>query len=165
MDYFFITEDSIETRESLARLGYSQDPEGEARLVAAVADRKMVKGLLLKDTKSKMLFAWLVEHKGHDETGYIVDQLTTAIKFLGYNNLLLKSDNEPAILALLRDTLKAIRIDVDAAKEEHPTPYDSLANGSVENGIRNLKGIIRTLRCCLEARIGKRFPVDHPAIA
>jgi len=165
MDYFFLTKDSVETRDSMSKLDFARDPEGDEKLEKAIGDGTIVKCLLLKDMKSKAMFAWVVPNKGRDMTGFVVDQLTTAIKWLGYTNLVLKSDNEPAVLALLRDTLRAIRINVDAAKEEHSMAYDSQANGGVENGIRNLRGMLRSIRCCLEDRLGRRFPVDHPVLA
>ena len=165
MDYFFLTKDNVETRQSLVKLDFAMDPEGEAKLQSAVSDGSIVKCLLLKDLKSKAIFAWTIPNKGHDATGFVVDQLTVAVKWLGYTNLVLKTDNEPAILALLRDTLRAIRINVDAAKEEHSMPYDSQANGGVENGIRNLRGMLRSIRSCLEDRVGRRFPVEHPVLS
>ena len=113
MDYFFLTKDSLETRESLTRSGYARSAEGEAQLLSALQEGDVVKGILLKDLKSKAIFAWVVPSEGCDPNGFVVDRLSTAIKWLGYTNLLLKSDNEPAILALLRDTLRAIRVDVD----------------------------------------------------
>ena len=115
MDYFFLTRDSVETHDSLTKLDFARDPEGDEKLEAAIGDGTIVKCLLLKDLKSKAMFAWVVPNKGRDSTGFVVDQLTVAVKWLGYTNLVLKSDNEPAILALLRDTLRAIRINVDAA--------------------------------------------------
>ena len=165
MDYFFLTKDSLETRESLTRSGYPRSAEGEAQLLNDIQEGVVVKGILLKDLKSKAIFAWLVPCKGCDANGFVVDRLSTAIKWLGYTNLLVKSDNEPAILALLRDTLRAIRVDVDEAKEEHSLPYDSQANGGVENGIRNMRGMFRSIRCCLEDRLGKKFPLNHPVMA
>ena len=165
MDYFFLTKDDIETRESLSRNGFARDPDGDAKLEAAIADGTIVKCIILKDLKSKCIFAWVVPQKGRDAAGFVVDTLASAIKWLGYNNVLLKSDNEPAVLAVLRDTLRAIRVDVDEAKEEHCLPYDSQANGGVENGIRNLRGMLRSLRGCLEDRLGRKFPIEHPPMA
>ncbi len=109
----------------MTKLEFARDPEGDEKLEAAIGDGTIVKCLLLKDLKSKAIFAWVIPNKGRDSTGFVVDQLTVAVKWLGYTNLVLKSDNEPAILALLRDTLRAIRVNVDAAKEEHSMPYDS----------------------------------------
>jgi len=165
MDYFFLTKNSFETRESLTRSGYPRDDDGEARLLTALQEGSIVKGILLKCLRSKAIFAWIVPSKGPDPGGFVVDMLTTAIKWLGYSNLLLKSDNEPAIVALLKDTLRAIRVDVAEAKEEHSLPYDSQANGGVENGIRNLRGMFRSLRGCLQDRLGKQIPLDHPITA
>ena len=164
MDYFFLTKDSVDTRESLSRTGFARDPDGDARLEAAIVEGTIVKCIILKDLKSKCMFAWVVPQKGRDASGFVVDLLSSAIKWLGYSNVLLKSDNEPAVLSVLRDTLRAIRVEVGEAKEEHCLAYDSQANGAVENGIRNLRGMLRSIRGCLEDRLGKRFPVNHPIL-
>ena len=46
--------------------------------------------------------------------------------------------------------------------EEHPPEYDPQSNGSAEVGVRLVKGVLRTLRSCLESKIGHRVPVRHP---
>ncbi len=69
MDYFFLTKDSLETRESLTKLEFARDPEGDEKLEAAIGDGTIVKCLLLKDLKSKAIFAWVIPNKGHDSTG------------------------------------------------------------------------------------------------
>ena len=75
-------------------------------------------------------------------------------------------DNEPAIVNLLQETLSALKVSgVTQASEEHPPPYDSQANGSVESAVKQIKGRIRTLKFCLERRIGKKIPPRNPVIA
>ena len=60
--------------------------------------------------------------------------------------MLLKSDNEPAIVQLLSETLKGLRIEtVEQAGEAHLPAYDSKANGSVENAVKQVQGLLRTL--------------------
>ena len=44
-------------------------------------------------------------------------------------------------------------------------PYDSQANGSVENAVKLVKARMRTLKLCLERRIGKRIPPRHPIMS
>jgi hypothetical protein len=66
--------------------------------------------------------------------------------------VILRSDNEPAIIELLRETLKDLKVDtVEQAAEEHPPAYDSKANGSVENAVKLVQGLLRTVKFCLEA--------------
>ena len=46
---------------------------------------------------------------------------------LGYNKVLMKSDNDPAIVKLLKESLATIKVEDLEASEEHPLPYDSQA--------------------------------------
>ena len=88
------------------------------------------------------------------------------IKWLGYSKLILKSDNEPAILKLLSEPLRELRIEgVPELLEEHPPEYDPQSNGSAEVGVQLLKGQFRTIRSGLEGQLGFRIPVRHPLIA
>ena len=122
-----------------------------------------VKILVVRDSRSKAVFAHVVPHKGLDEKGFAVDALVSDVKWLGYVKVTLKSDNEPAIVKLLAEALRELRIHgLEQAMEEHPPEYDPRANGSAEIGVKLLKGHFRTLRSCLEAQLGYRVPVRHP---
>ena len=124
------------------------------------------KVLVIRDSKSKSLFAHVIPSKGLDEKGFVVDALVQDVKWLGYTKLILKSDNEPAIVKLLGEALRELRIQgVDQAMEEHPPEYDPQANGSAEVGVKLMKGHFRTLRADIESRIGFRIPVRHPVVA
>ncbi len=52
--------------------------------------------------------------------------------------------------------------DLEGVTHEHSAKYDSQANGGTEVGIRALRGQFRTLRLCLERRVGRRIPARHP---
>ena len=45
--------------------------------------------------------------------------------------------------------------------EEHPAPYDSKANGAVENAGEQVQGFARTFKIALERAISKSIPLDH----
>ena len=133
------------------------------------AARDKVKILVVKDSKNKAIFAHAVPSKGVDEDKFAVSVLMSDIKWLGYTRLILKSDNEPAIVKLLTESLKSIRVSTDPAVdqvlEEHPPPFDSQANGDVESAAKAVRGQTRTLQSCLESRLGHRIPVSHPIYA
>ena len=40
-----------------------------------------------------------------------------------------------------------------------------MSNGGTEIGVQLLRGLFRTVKLCLEQRINKLIPVDHPLIA
>lgn len=130
-------------------------------------DPKLVlKILVVRDMKSKSIFAHAVRCKGSDEDGYAVRCLVDDVKWLGYSKVILKSDNEPAIVKLLADTLKSLRVEgLEQACEEHPPPYDPQSNGQIEVGVKLVKGQLRTMRSALESKVGFRIPVAHPLIS
>jgi hypothetical protein len=133
----------------------------------AVEDGQVVlKILVVKDSASRYIGAHVVSTKGVGSDRYAVEKLRGDIAWLGYSKVTLKSDNEPAITSLLTETLKGLRVEaVDQATEAHPPAYDSKANGSVENAVRQLQGLLRALELCLENRIGKKIPTEHPLLA
>ena len=112
------------------------------------------------------MFAHAVVRKGIDEKRYAVDCIVRDVLWLGYAEVLLKSDNEPAIVKLLKESLASLKISgLDRVREEHSPPYDSQANGAVESAVKQIKGRLRTMKLCLERRIGKRVPPKHPIVA
>ena len=114
---------------------------------------------------SRSVFAHAVPQKGIDEKNYAVDTVVSDVMWLGYNKVLLKSDNEPAMVKVLKEVITRLKVlGVDQVGEEHSPPYDSQANGSVENAVKQVKSRMRTLKLCLERRIGKRIPPKHPVM-
>ena len=76
----------------------------------------------------------------------------------------MKSDNEPAIQALVGRVIELAKIeckDFAQLTKEQSAAYDSQPNGGTEVGVRLVRGLLRTVKLCLEARIGKYAPVDH----
>ena len=97
----------------------------------------MLEILVVRDMKSKSIFAHAVRCKGSDEDGHAVQCIMDDIKWLGYTKIILKSDNEPAIRRLLTNALKALRIEgLERACEEHPPPDDPHWNGGIEIGAK-----------------------------
>ena len=126
-----------------------------------------IKILVAKDSKSRALFAHVVPTKGVDEQRFSVDMLTEDVKWLGHTKVILKSDNEVAILRLLTESLKELRVaaDMEQLMEDHPPPFDSHANGDAESAAKAIRGQVQTLGSCFEARLGHRIPIKHPLMA
>ena len=154
-DYMFLTSGDLYTRHEWN--------ESEEKVV----DPKLVlKVLVVRDMKSKSVFAHAVRCKGSDEDGYAVQCLVDDIKWLGYSRVILKSDNEPAILKSLTDALKSLRVEgLDQAAEEHPPPYDPQSNGGIEVGVQLVKGHVKTMKSALEKRVDFEIPLVHPLIS
>ena len=120
------------------------------------------KVLVVRDSRSKSVFAHVVPAKGVDERGFSVDAFVDDIRWLGYVKITLKSDNEPAIVKLLGAALRELRVQgIEQAIEEHSPEFDPRANGSAEVAVRLLKGHLRTLRSGLESQIGFKIPARH----
>ena len=81
--------------------------------------------LVMRDNKSKAIFGHVVPKKGLDEKGFSADSFVEDVKWVGYTKVTLKSDNEPAIVKLLGEALRELRINgVSQLLEEHSPEYD-----------------------------------------
>ena len=89
-------------------------------------EEKGMPTLLMKDSKTKTVCAWTVPRKGID--AYAIVMLRKMIERLGHKRIVMRSDNEPAILALK----EAVRreTDIEVVLEEVPVG-DHAANGIV----------------------------------
>ena len=76
------------------------------------------------------------------------------------------TDNEPAILKLLQESLRDLRVEgVDPVMHENSLEYDPQANGNAEVGVNLVRDMVRTMRSGLEREIGFRVPARHLLIA
>ena len=80
----------------------------------------MVKILVAKCHMTKCLFAHVVPQKGMDPQSYAVERLKRHILWLGRSKIILKTDNEHAIMAVLRNTFKVLRIEGVESSQEPP---------------------------------------------
>ena len=94
-------EGAMTIMELMESLGLNDDEAGRAQVSAMVEQNKILKCLIVVDYQSKAVFATVVARKGHDEHEYAVSFIMEAVKWLGYTSLILKSDNEPAMLHLV----------------------------------------------------------------
>ena len=89
--------------------------------------------LVLKVSRSEVAPARVVPKKGKYQ--YAIKRLQKDIANPGYKKLILRSDNEVAIIAL-KQAVKRER-DQDIILEESPE-YDSIGNGEVERQIQEV---------------------------
>ena len=165
LDYFFMTGDGVKLRSELK---YAEDENGNRELTEARGRGEVVKCLALKCSSTKILMAHVVPCKGADENGWVADLAARDIAWLGHTKVIIKADGEPALQNLVVHVLKVARVDCpdleNAGKERSPA-YDSQSNGAIESTIRTIRGLMRTVRLCLEARLDKTIPVNHPILA
>ena len=119
--------------------------------------------VVMKDSISKAIVAHSVPCKGV-EVDWVAKQLVKDIRKLGYyDRVVLKSDQEPAIVALL-DQMAQERSEAPTTLEHSPVT-DSQANGSAERAVRSVEEMVRTYKIDLQERTqGLQLPIDHPAM-
>ena len=109
-----------------------------------------------KDDKSKIVFAHICLQKGSSDK-WVVKKILDDLDRLGYTDMILKSDGEPAILQLLEE-LKGQRSHPTLL--QHPPAYDPQANGAAENAVQAFMGHLRALKIGLEARLQGKIESD-----
>ena len=121
--------------------------------------------LVAKESMGKSIFAHVVPRNRLDMEHYAVDLLLKDLKWIGYQKVSLKSDNERAILRLLEHAVTEARLEITNLEqliEEHPNTYDSSSNGEVEVAVKSLTGLLRTNKLDVEKRLNKTIPQAHP---
>ena len=124
---------------------------------------EIVKCLLLRCFKSKNVFAHVVPQKGDDEEHYCAKLAVADIEWLGHTKIILKTDTGRSVVALKHRVAKHLKEwkSLDNVQTESPAAYESQSNGGVEVGVKIVRGLFRTLKLCLEQRLGKYVPVSH----
>ena len=164
LDYFYMTAGGIKFRKDLEQ---EENPTGEAALEEERRKGGVVKCLLMRCFETKIMFAHCIPYKGVGEDQYVTSLVVKNVEWLGHTKLIIKVDNEPALVALIKRSLEDIRLTVSNVAQvtlEHPPTYDSQSNGGIETGVRIIRGQFRTLKLCLESRIGKRIPINHAIV-
>ena len=104
--------------------------------------------------------AEVVQSKGASHR-HSVATLVNACASRGFHRFILKSDQEPSIMALV----EAARAELtqkgfDVILENSPS-RDSQSNGLVEDAVRRVKGLVRTIRYATEQLHGVTLRADH----
>ena len=84
------------------------------------------------------------------------------LKYTGYRKVNMRSDGEPARLALLRAI--ATGWDIHCIPQVS-APGNIQSHGVVENAVKLTKGQIRTLKSSLERKLGQPIPHGSPLIS
>ena len=147
MDYTFLTEDfELLTRTEAEEHAY-KDKIKDTVLVSA-------------DRKTGGIKAHLVQCKGLGDK-WIAAKTVEDLNEFGYNgvDICIKTDQEPAILELQKKVAE-LRSKARTIPVNSPVG-DSKSNGRVENAIRRVQSMIRTLRSGLEAKLGVKIGRGH----
>ena len=120
--------------------------------------------VVAKDYDSKSIMASIVPVKG-SSCEFPARRINAFIRELGLEgqDLVLRSDQEPAIQDLLREVGKK-RIPAKTFYEFSPVG-SSASNGVAERGVQTIEGQIRVLKDALESRVGTVIPSNHNILA
>ena len=162
VDYFYMTSTGFVDRKET---GFAEDEDGEKQLNEARDKGEVVKCLVVRCYATKVIFGHVVPRKGADEDDFVAKLVVADVAWMGHVKLIIKSDQEAAPVALITRALQLLRCQVEeleSVSTEHSQAYDSQASGGTEVGIKILRGLFKTLKLCLEGRIGRKVPVHHP---
>ena len=115
--------------------------------------------LVAKDRRKRVIRARVIPQKGAHWYGIKIG--SGIIDSLGYKRVVLKSDQEPAILSM-KEGIKNENA-AEITFEELPG-YDSKGNGEIEQAVQLVQGQFRAMKDALESRYGVRFDGDHCCI-
>ena len=107
--------------------------------------------LVTKCSATAWISANVVPTKGDSPEG--VRRLGEEVEKLGHQRLVLKSDQEPAIKALLQSVKREKHQDISF---EHSPVAEHQSNGVAERAVKSVQGQVRTLKLALEARISEK---------
>ena len=110
-----------------------------------------------RDRQTGSHAASFVKSKGRD--AYAAAYVTNFVRRLGYKRVVFKSDNEPALLALLKVVIDNLP-GVEVVPRNSPEG-DHAAHGLADIGVREAKGQTRVIRSHLESKLGTRLAEDE----
>ena len=101
--------------------------------------------IVMKDRDTKALFADVVELKGRGLAG-TVERVVDNIRRRGHRKLIIKTDQEPALLDLVN---WIIDLRDEATIPDNSPVVESRSNGVIDRGVTIVKEQVRTLRLAL----------------
>ena len=126
---------------------------------------KVLTVLVLYCSATRRIFAHAVPTKGLDPDGYIVEKIRDDVLWLGHPKVMIRSDNEPALLHVVDTALAALKAKGVASNSEGSVTYDPQTNGAAGNAVRPFKGSLRANLLSFERQLQARIPVNHPILA
>ena len=99
--------------------------------------------LVLYCNATRSIFAYAVHKTGLDSEGYIVEMFRDDVLLLGHPKVIIRSDNEPALLHVVDAALASLKAKGVSSNSECFVPCDSQTNKTAEKAVRLLKGSVR----------------------
>ena len=113
--------------------------------------------LVLVESRHKAIYAHMARKKGPEPD--IIRFLVADLNQMGYKRVVIRTDGEPAIVALVERLATAWTGEI---LQEHSPAGESQSNGAAERAVRTLVGLVRTLLLALQARMGETIDPACP---
>ena len=104
--------------------------------------------IVIRDKRTTMTAMHVCLCKGMEDR-WIVDAILEDIANMGYTNIILKTDGEPALVQVAREVKKRR---AHPTVLQHPPAYDPEANGVAERAVQEAMGQMRACKIGLEQR-------------
>ena len=117
--------------------------------------------LVVKDRDSRGLRTSVMKQKGIcvEESA---DKAAEIVRGFGHQGkILMKVDNERALVALRKEVISRLGCDAIPVK---PPEGESQSNGGVENGVKLFKGVLRVHLLAFERKLDAHIPSAHPVM-
>ena len=119
--------------------------------------------LVIRDHASKFVYSHVVPCKGTSHA-YPAAQAFSDIEQLGHSKIVLKNDQEPAIVDLHNAiTSRCKDKNIDVIPENSPVD-ESQSNGVIERAVQDVEGMVRTLKDQLETSYSTKIESGHPVL-
>merc|ERR1712240_171121 len=128
--------------------------------LASAEDDETIPVQVARDRRTQMLFAHVMPRKGM-VCHHGADAMEKDIAKLGYQEIILKSDGEPAIKAVQEEVKRRRTANTIL---ENSARSDSRANGAAERAVKAVSEQVRVLRAGLQARLGSVIKGSHPVM-
>jgi hypothetical protein len=116
--------------------------------------------LVMRETQEGATACMMVPHKGPDPS-WVPQRCARWIDDMGHKKVVLKADQEPAITAWGNAVRRHRQEETTTVPENSPVS-ESQANGAAEQAVKEVKGMIRTLKVGLDRKLGAVLPAGHP---
>ena len=118
-----------------------------------------------RNSEDRWIFGYTLQAKGVTQHG--VQMLEEEIRRLGSGRIIIRSDQEPAILAHRDKACDSCIVAVPGLMilREVSSVGQSQANGLAEGAVREVKCKFRSMRFCTEEKLGAEIPSDHPILS
>ena len=102
----------------------------------------------VKEDRHQNIMSSVALKKGVEKP-WTIERVAKFIDLLGYREITLKSDTEPAVIAFRNRVAEVCKAEVTT---EDAGKGDKESNGLIENAVMLIRGIIRTIKCHIESR-------------